>query len=83
MLLWTMVGAQLVAWGWFSSKGGQLPDKKFLIFTIGMLLGQFGAGIETYQLQSWRAFTVQVYFFLFTAFGGIQRYRQMKGKQTA
>jgi len=83
MILWLMVGAQLVAWGWFSFKGGQLSDKKFLLFTIGMLLGQFGAGIETYQSHSWRAFTVQVYFFTFTAFGGYQRYRQMKGKQAA
>ncbi|MFZ3020209.1 MAG: hypothetical protein WA051_01665 [Minisyncoccia bacterium] len=83
MTLWLMVGAQLAAWGWFSFKGGKLSDKKFLFFTIGMLLGQIGAGIENYQTHSWRSFTIQVYFFIFTAFGGIQRWRQMRGKATA
>lgn len=83
MLLWIMVGAQMVAWGWFSLKGGDLPGKKFFIFTIGMLLGQLGAGIEAYQLQAWRGFTVQAYFFVTTVFGVIQRYRQMKRERAA
>jgi len=78
MILWIMVGAQLLAWGWFSYRGGKLSDKKFLIFTVGMLVGQLGAGIETWHTEAWRAFIVQVYFFAFTAFGGIQRWRQMR-----
>ena len=78
MILWIMVGAQLLAWGWFSYCGGKLSDKKFLIFTTGMLVGQLGAGIETYYAEAWRAFLVQIYFFVFTAFGGIQRWRQMQ-----
>jgi hypothetical protein len=63
---------------WFSVKGGELCHKKFLIFTGGMLLGQIGAGIETYQHEAWRALIVQGYFFVFTAFGGIQRFRKMR-----
>lgn len=78
MVLWIMVCAQLAVWGWFSYCGGKLSDKKFLVFTIGMLLGQLGAGIETYQTGATRALVVQMYFFVFTAFGGIQRYRQMR-----
>lgn len=78
MILWIMVIAQLVVWAWFSLRGGKLSDRKFLIFTAGMLLGQLGAGIETYQSHAWRAFIVQIYFFLFTAIGGLQRFRQMK-----
>ena len=78
MILWIMVGAQLVVWGWFSYRAGKVTDKQFFVFTIGMLLGQLGAGIETYQTHAARALVIQVYFFTFTAFGGIQRYRQMK-----
>jgi hypothetical protein len=72
-----MVIAQMIVWGWFSFNGGKLSDRAFLVFTFGMLLGQLGAGVETYHLAAWRAFVIQVYFFLFTALGGIQRVRQM------
>lgn len=75
-----MVFAQMIVWGWFSFKGGKLSDRVFLVFTLGMLLGQLAAGIETYQLAAWRAFVIQVYFFLFTALGGVQRIRQMRNK---
>ncbi|PJE51127.1 MAG: hypothetical protein COV29_02535 [Candidatus Yanofskybacteria bacterium CG10_big_fil_rev_8_21_14_0_10_36_16] len=78
MILWVMISTQLIAWGWFSYCGGKLSDKKFIIFTIGMLIGQLGTGIETYYAEAWRAFVVQGYFFVFTAFGGIQRWRKMK-----
>jgi hypothetical protein len=44
MTLWLMVIAQMLVWGWFSFKGGKLSDKKFLVFTVGMLLGQLAAG---------------------------------------
>jgi hypothetical protein len=82
MILWILVGVQLVAWGWFMYKGGMLSDKKFILYTLGMLLGQLATGVETYQQQSWRAFTTQAYFLTFTIFGGIQRYRQMKKNRT-
>lgn len=80
MVLWLMVFAQMIAWAWFSLKAGKLSDKAFLIFTAGMLIGQIGTGIETYMLEAWRAFLVQAYFFLFTAYGGYKRLRQMKLK---
>ena len=80
MLLWMMVVCQMIVWAWFSAKGGKLSDKEFLIFTVGMMTGMLAAGIETYYLASWRAFTVQVYFFIFTAVGGIQRLRQMRSR---
>jgi len=65
--------------GLVSIKGGKLLDKPFLIFTVGMLLGQLGAGIETFIKEAWGAHIVQVYFFIFTAIAGIKRYRQMRG----
>jgi hypothetical protein len=83
MILWIMVSAQLIAWGWFSYHGGKLSDNKFLIFTTGMLVGQLAAGIETYHTEAWRAFVVQIYFFVFTAFGGIQRWKQMRKPTSA
>lgn len=77
--LWVMIVAQLVVWGWFSKKGGQLADKKFLLFTLGMLLGQLAGAIETYQSgAAWRTFIIQVYFFVFTIYGGIQRWKKMR-----
>ncbi len=78
MTLWIMVAAQLVVWAWFSIKGGKMSDKQFIVFTAGMLLGQLGAGIETFYAHAPRAFVVQVYFFIFTAVGGIQRFRHMQ-----
>jgi hypothetical protein len=80
-ILWAMIFAQLGVYAWFSVKGGELSHKKFLIFTVGMLLGQIGAGVETYQHAAWRALIVQGYFFVLTAFGGIQRFRKMRREQ--
>ncbi len=78
MALWTMVILQMAAWAWFSWNGGKLDDKKFLIFTVGMLLGQLASCIEGYQMEAWRTLVAQLYFFISTAFGGIQRFRQMR-----
>ena len=78
MVLWIMVFAQMAAWAWFSYKGGKVEDKKFLYFTGAMLLGQLASCIEAYQTAAWRTLVAQIYFFAFTAFGGIQRFRQMR-----
>lgn len=74
-VLWTMIGCQLVVWGWFSVKGGELPDRHFYIFTAGMMLGQIGAGIETFKTKAWGTFVIQVYFLFFTLLAGLNRYR--------
>ncbi len=80
IILYSLISLQLIAWGWFSWHGGNLTDKQFIIFTFGMLAGQTGAGIETYLNNAWGAFIVQVYFFTFTAFAGIKRYKNIKLK---
>lgn len=81
-MIWAMVACQLLAWSIFSLKGGKLADKPFLLFTLGMMIGQVGAGIETYLSQAWATLAVQAYFFLFTAIGGINRIRQMRKGRT-
>lgn len=73
-ILYVMIVIQLIVWGWFSIRGGRLGDTEFFIFTIGMLIGQIGAGVETFISKSWGTFTVQVYFFCFTLYGGIVRF---------
>ncbi len=73
-IIWTMILCQLFSWGYFSVKGGHLRNKPFFLFTAGMMLGQLGAAIETYQTGSWATFTIQVCFFCFTALTGIMRY---------
>ncbi len=77
MLLWLMIAVQLLAWAWFSAKGGKMTDKQFLIFTVCMLLGQLASCIETYPMKALKSFAAQAYFFAWTSFGGIQRARQM------
>ncbi len=77
VVLYAMIGSQLVVWAWFSSHGGKLSDTNFLIFTAGMLLGQLGAGIETLKLKAWGTLIVQIWFFVFTAYGGIVRWLGM------
>lgn len=76
--IWAMVGFQMLAWLIFSLKGGKLADKPFLWFTAGMMIGQIGAGIETYFSNAWATLAVQMYFFIFTFIGGINRIRQMR-----
>ena len=78
VVIYLMIGLQLVVWGWFSWKGGKLSDKQFIVFTIGMLSGQIGAGLETFYNHAKGTFIVQVYFFVFTAFAGLKRYKSMK-----
>lgn len=77
IVLYAMIGCQLIAWAWFSSQGGKLSDANFLIFTGGMLLGQLAAGIETMKLRAWGTLVVQVWFFGFTAYGGVVRWLGM------
>ena len=80
-VLYTLIAAQMAAWAIFSAKGGKLSDKGFIFFSLGMMIGQLGAGIETFVLKAWGAFTVQMYFFAFTAYGGVKRLNHMKNNQ--
>ena len=76
-IIYGMIACQLVAWGWFSSRGGELGDTAFLVFTGGMLLGQAGAAVETFIQRASGTLVVQLYFFIFTAVGGIIRLIRM------
>ena len=78
IFLWFLMACQLAVWAWFSVKGGKLSDKHFLFFTVGMLAGQAGGAIETFWMGAWGTCFVQIYFFIFTAYGGWKRYREMK-----
>ena len=75
-----MILVQFIVWGMFSIKGGNLTDKLFFIFTFGMLIGQTGAGIDSYLKHAWGALAVQIYFFVFTAIAGVQRFVSRRGK---
>jgi hypothetical protein len=78
VIVWLAVSLQIVAWFYFSYKGGELTNKKFYLFTFGMMIGQLAAGVETYLATAWGTFAVQVFFFLSTGYAGIQRYRKVK-----
>lgn len=81
-IIYFLIVMQMLAWLFFSLKGGKISDKQFYLFTLGMLLGQFGASIETFINNSWGTFAVQLYFFIFTLIGGIKRYNLAKQKTT-
>ncbi len=74
LVIYMMIACQLVAWGWFSMRAGNLGNGEFTVFTIGMLLGQAGAAAETFQKKSWGTLVVQLYFFIFTVLAGVQRF---------
>lgn len=76
LLLYVFMASQMVAWIWFSSRGGKLSDRGFLVFTLAMLLGQTGAAIESLGSHAWGTGTIQIVFFVSTVIGGITRFRQ-------
>jgi hypothetical protein len=81
-ILWLMMGAQMAAWAWMQFKGGKLGDKHYLIFCGMMMTGQTGASFECIMGQAWGTLVVQIYFFIFTFWGGIVRYRQMNKQKS-
>lgn len=73
VVLWIMMGCQMLVWAWFSSRGGQTTNHQFLIFSLGLMIGQIGTSIECLLKKAWGTMVMQLYFFLFTAFGLFQR----------
>lgn len=78
ILLYAMMATQMAAWAWLQYKGGKLPDRSYIIFCGMLMIGQTGATIECILGQAWGTLAVQVYFFIFTAYGGWRRYQQME-----
>ena len=74
IILWTFISIQMIVWAWFMWKGGKLSDRQYFYFTIGMLLGPIGGGVNCFIQSAWPAFALQVYFFISSAIGGIRRY---------
>lgn len=79
-IAWTLMAIQMVAWAWMQRNGGSLPDRKYFIFCPLFMLGQIGASIECLASPSpaWGTFVVQVYFFAWTAYGAVVRYRMIR-----
>lgn len=81
-VFWMGIGLQVLAFLWFSLKGGVLSDKEFYLFTLCMFVGQVGTGGEGLVSSSinWGAVVGQGIFFVITAIGGIQRFRLARKK---
>lgn len=73
-MVYALIAGQMLAWAWFASKGGEMSDVEFYIFTFGMIAGQVGATYETFKLKAWGTMAVQLWFFAFTAWAGLVRY---------
>ncbi len=73
IIVYAMIACQMTAWACFSIWGKGFTDPQFVLFSVGMLIGQIGAGIESFTNKAWGVFAVQAYFFVFTFIAGVQR----------
>lgn len=76
--LWIAQGIQLAAWTWAMFKGGNLPDRKYLVYSAGLMAGQAACVTESALTETWGPVVSQSYFFLTTAFGAYKRYQSMR-----
>jgi hypothetical protein len=81
-VIYAMVATQMASWAWIQSRGGRLPDRKYLAFCGMMMIGQTGASIECILGHAWGTLAVQIFFFIFTAWGGIVRLREMRATRS-
>lgn len=81
-ICWLGIALCVLAFLWFSCKGGVLNDKEFYLFTVCMFVGQAGTAGEGYMSSpiNWGAVVGQGIFFVITAIGGIQRFRLARKK---
>ncbi|MBI4434841.1 hypothetical protein HY635_03465 [Candidatus Uhrbacteria bacterium] len=82
IIAWSLMAVQMAAWAWLQWNGGTLPDRKYFVFCPLFMLGQVGASIECVNHRAWGTLVVQTYFFAWTAYGGIVRYRTMRRATT-
>jgi len=75
IFLWIMVSCQMLAWLYLMHRGEGISRREYLIFTIGMMLGQMGAGIDCFIQQAWPTLIVQVFFFFATLYGALRKFR--------
>ncbi|MEK7650610.1 MAG: hypothetical protein AAB364_01930 [Patescibacteria group bacterium] len=78
ILVWSLMGCQMIGWAWFTCKGGKLSHRQFMIFSFSMFAGQAGTIWEAYMNASWGTIVAQAYFFLFTAYGVYRRWRESR-----
>lgn len=72
-ILWFMISSQMFAWLYAMHKGEKITDKGYILFTIGMMMGQLGGGIDCFFSKAWPTFSVQVFFFIVTFYGCLRR----------
>lgn len=78
IVLYAMMGCQMIFWAWFTYNGGNLSHRGFLLFSLAMMIGQAGAIAETVLLSAWGTGFAQAYFFCFTGYGAWRRWREMR-----
>lgn len=74
LIIWILIISQMAAWLYLMYNGGKTNDKEYVIFSIGMLLGQAGASIDCIKQKAWPTLAVQIFFFITTIFGLLQRF---------
>ena len=82
-ITWPLMGIMMGGWAWMQYHKGELDGKHYLWFCAMMMGGQIGGSIDCYVKGNLYMVFVQIYFFAFTLWGAIQRYREMKAKLAA
>ena len=85
VIIYIFIAVQMAGWAWMMKRAGHFSDRKFLIFSGMMLLGQLGSMVDAIIMDdimnsAWGVVASQFYFFCWTAYGGYKRYSEMRLK---
>ncbi len=84
LILWPMLGFSVWVYIWMQVRAGHFTHRQYFVFCFGSMAGQLASVIEAGIGSGWGVAATQSFFFVMTAIGAVQRYREMKmeNKQT-
>jgi hypothetical protein len=74
LILWALIGCSMLAWAWSSLRAGRLDDRQFVVFSIGLVLGQLAGAVEAFLSGAYGTCVSQLYFCAFTLLGAFHRW---------
>ncbi len=73
-ILWAMMIAMMVGWGYMQARGGALSNSEYYICSASLMAGQLAAAVECAWNKAWGTASVQLYFFVSTGVGILIRF---------
>ena len=74
VVLWSMMIAMMVGWGYMQARGGTLTDNEYYLCSASLMTGQLAATIECMCKKAWGTAAVQIYFLVSTCVGILIRF---------